>query len=361
MKIDSDGAVPAADPGVPPGWQNHIDELMGAVRLQTHAPLNGDAGMSTAQLGYVRMLSLTAGPLRMSRSPRLVQAIPCDRVAVVIQQAGTAVLTQDGRSTTLLPRELAFVDCRRAFSLDQREPFQLLLAALPTHALAMPEVLVRQATGRPLPATGTAALLLAYIERLPSVVAQVPSRTADLLGGNTVEFAHLLIDELIGVDHRPPGQAREQLVPVIRKYIDAHLSDPDLTPERIAKVHHISVRYLHRLFEGEGVTVGRLIYQRRVEECGAELSRRGHASPTVSAVAARWGFRNPAHLSRAFKSVFGMTPRQWRLRNPALLQRGGAAPPTTPATRSAFPDAQPSGTSARLSPTDSYGRVEQLS
>ncbi len=318
--------------------------------------------MSTAQLGYVRMLSLTGGPLRMSRSPRLIRAIPCDRVAVVVQQAGTAVLTQDGRSTTLLPGQLALVDCRRAFSLDQRDPFRLLLAALPTYALAMPEALVRQATGRSLAATGTAALLLAHVERLPAVAAQVPSRTADLLGGSAVEFAHLLIDEVAGVEHRPPGQAREQLVPAIRQYIDTHLSDPDLSPERIAKAHHISVRYLHRLFEGEGVTVGRLIYQRRVEECGAELARRGHASPTVSAVAARWGFRNPAHLSRAFRSVFGMTPRQWRMRNLALLQRGAAAPSTTPSARvAAVPDPRPSGTSARLNPTDAHGRVEQLS
>lgn len=68
----------------------------------------------------------------------------------------------------------------------------------------------------------------------------------------------------------------------------------------------MSVRYLHRLFEGEETTVCRLIQRRRLEECSRELARRGRATPTVAAVAHRWGFTSPAHFSRVFRAAYGV-------------------------------------------------------
>lgn len=54
------------------------------------------------------------------------------------------------------------------------------------------------------------------------------------------------------------GAARDRLVRSVLRHIDRHLGDPDLGPESIAAAHRISVRYLHRLFEDEAVTVSRL-------------------------------------------------------------------------------------------------------
>lgn len=60
------------------------------------------------------------------------------------------------------------------------------------------------------------------------------------------------------------------------------------------------------------MTITRWILQRRLEECSRELARRGRVSPTVSSVAQRWGFVNAAHFSRAFRTAYGMSPREWR-------------------------------------------------
>lgn len=119
------------------------------------------------------------------------------------------------------------------------------------------------------------------------------------------------------------GAARDRLVRSVLRHIDRHLGDPDLGPESIAAAHRISVRYLHRLFEDEAVTVSRLVQRRRVEECAKELARRGSVSATVSAVSSRWGFHSPAHFSRAFKALYGHPPGRWR----------GAAPATTGTVR----------------------------
>ncbi|WP_438271973.1 helix-turn-helix domain-containing protein [Streptomyces mirabilis] len=76
----------------------------------------------------------------------------------------------------------------------------------------------------------------------------------------------------------------------IRTFIGRHLADPDLTPEVIARAHHISVRYLHKIFEGEDTMVGRWIRSRRLEACRRDLLHREAANRTIIAVAHRWGF-----------------------------------------------------------------------
>jgi AraC-like DNA-binding protein len=44
-----------------------------------------------------------------------------------------------------------------------------------------------------------------------------------------------------------------------------------------------------------------------------ELADPHHAMRPIHAIAARWGFTNPAHFSQTFRSAYGLSPRQVRL------------------------------------------------
>ncbi|MEU7021580.1 helix-turn-helix domain-containing protein [Streptomyces sp. NPDC046203] len=107
-----------------------------------------------------------------------------------------------------------------------------------------------------------------------------------------------------------PSAGNRALRARIQAYIDRHLTDADLTPQSIARAHHISLRYLHKLFEGEDATVSRWIQRRRLERSRRDLARYPHV--TIGAVAHRWGFASAAHFSRVFRTAYGMSPRQWR-------------------------------------------------
>ncbi|MEV6342924.1 helix-turn-helix transcriptional regulator [Actinoplanes sp. NPDC051851] len=76
----------------------------------------------------------------------------------------------------------------------------------------------------------------------------------------------------------------------------------------VAAAHHISVRRLHQLFRHEPLTVAAQIRHDRLERCRDDLAAgRG----TVSAIAARWGFGDPAHFSRLFRAAYGCPPREY--------------------------------------------------
>src|SRR5690606_31419702 len=94
--------------------------------------------------------------------------------------------------------------------------------------------------------------------------------------------------------------------------IEEHLADPDLSPATVAAAHHVSVRQLHRLFEGRDETVAARIRARRLERCRRDLLDPALAEQTVAAIGARWGLPNPSQLSRLFRQAYGVTPSELR-------------------------------------------------
>ncbi|MFJ5808675.1 helix-turn-helix domain-containing protein [Streptomyces sp. NBC_01426] len=279
--------------------------------------------------GYLRLLDWQAAPAQLSRTPRTVLREPLDAVAVVLPRHGTASVTQDGRGATVGAGELTLIDLRRPFALERAPGASVLLCRLPAHALGLSMAALRPVLGRVVPVggDGVAGLLGPLLHGLGASTDTMPVPVGERLGGVVTEFVAALVNEWTEEPQEGNGPAcpgREALLRSVREHIDRHLGDPDLSPERIAAAHGISVRYLHRLFEAEDITVGRLVHQRRVEQCERELSRRGRVSPSISAVAQRWGFRSPAHFSRAFKAVYGHSPRQWRA---AALDAADSPPP----------------------------------
>ncbi|MGW6984919.1 AraC-like ligand-binding domain-containing protein [Streptomyces sp. NPDC054932] len=317
--VPSAATVPGADRA--DDWQRAVQRLLAPVQVtprRTARPFEGS--LTATDLGYLRILAMEAGPLRLSRSARMVAAAPEDRLALAVQVSGTAALHQDGRGALLRPGELALFDLRRPFTLDQREHFRLHVLRLPERSLGEAGAGVHLVTGRAIgSAGGVAALLASFVSVLVADATRIAAPVGDRLGGSAADLLATLVDEQTGAAAVAGGAGgvrcapRDHLVPSIRRYIDENLRDPDLVPERVAQAHRISVRYLHRLFEEEETTVRRLIQRRRIEECARELLlRRGQEAPAVSAVAQSWGFRNPAHFSRAFKAVYGHPPGAWR-------------------------------------------------
>ncbi|MFF8771891.1 helix-turn-helix domain-containing protein [Kitasatospora sp. NPDC015120] len=284
-------------------------------------PLTGrpfDGQLVSHRLGYVRVSTLEADAARFSRTAALIARAPRGepQVGVGLQVAGRAVLEQDGRRAEVAAGGLVLYDTARPYAVDYPERFRTHLFHLPRRLLGVPERDLRRASATAVgPADGCGPVLLSFLGGLAASADSYPAQVGDRLAGSVADLLSALVAQLtLARTADGPDTPNAHLVRRIREHIERHLGDPALAPEPIAKAHHISVRYLHRLFEGEGVTVSRLIQQRRLEACARELTRRGPTAPTVSAVAQRWGFVNPAHFSRAFRAAYGVPPREWRAR-----------------------------------------------
>jgi AraC-like DNA-binding protein len=94
--------------------------------------------------------------------------------------------------------------------------------------------------------------------------------------------------------------------------ITANLGDCDLSAAAVARRQRMTSRYVHKLFEGEGLAFSAFVLGRRLERAHRILSnpRLGHRS--ISSVAFEVGFGDLSYFNRTFRRCYGATPSEIR-------------------------------------------------
>lgn len=128
-----------------------------------------------------------------------------------------------------------------------------------------------------------------------------------------------------GVVRRAGAWAVAQRWRAVSAFVEAHLPEPSLSPEDVARAHGISKRQLHRLFRDAGTSFSAYIRDLRLAQCRTDLTDPRCAALPVTEIAFRWGFSDSAHFSRSFRAAYGTTPRALRNRRCRLLEPGGDA------------------------------------
>lgn len=108
-----------------------------------------------------------------------------------------------------------------------------------------------------------------------------------------------------------PAFAHQALQLRAKTFVKARLGTADLHPEQVAAAMGVSRSALYRLFGGAGGVAG-YIREQRLRRCFAELVRTEASSLQIAAIAYRWGFPDPAHFARLFRTRFGCTPSEAR-------------------------------------------------
>ncbi|WP_240980693.1 helix-turn-helix domain-containing protein [Streptomyces sp. Z423-1] len=294
-------------------WREALSRTFGAVDMSVPREVNSGS-IRTAPLGRLQVTTVDGDPLEDRRIPRLiVQGDEEQYVVVTLLSKGDARLEQDTRDVALRQGEVFIYDMARPVRLIFGDCFQTKSLVVPRQILGLSESDLRHLTASPVRSgTTLGGLLSTCLARLADEAGTYPAHTGESIARNVVDILTVLADERLGriSTGTPSGDAA--LLLRIRAFIGRHLEDPDLTPKSIAHAHHISVRYLHKLFEREDTTVSRWIQSRRLEACLRDLGRRENTGLTVAAVAHRWGFTSAAHFSRVFRAAYGMSPSEWR-------------------------------------------------
>ncbi|MFH9980940.1 helix-turn-helix domain-containing protein [Streptomyces sp. NPDC017179] len=198
------------------------------------------------------------------------------------------------------------------------DPARALVLHVPEAVLPLPGEVLHEVSGRSVPTgSGPAALLASFVHGLAAHASSAEGRHAAWLGTAAVSLAKAFLDSEAallqdGSSQQPAPSAADKLLRDIKSHIEHHLHDPDLSPTSIAAAGHVSLRYLHHLFQRDGRTVGAFLRERRLGRCRADLSDPALAHRSVREIARRWGFRDAAVFNRTFKSAYGLTPGTYR-------------------------------------------------
>ncbi|MGW4380995.1 helix-turn-helix domain-containing protein [Kitasatospora sp. NPDC004531] len=240
-------------------------------------------------------------------------SVPDDCLYVALHVRGTASVRRGATSTVLAPGDLLIGATPYPAGLLSDAECRMLRFRVPCFYLGVRRADVRR-TGA-LAARGdqgVGALASQFLRTLAGQSRAHRARPGNHLARSVCDIVAILVTELLEQEAPEHPTGAGEMLARLREHIEENLTDPDLSPESIARSQHISVRYLHKLFQQDGTTVGQWVRQRRLDACRRELERPARRQSSVSAIAHRWGFVSHSHFSRAFRETYGVSPRQWQ-------------------------------------------------
>jgi len=295
-------------------WKRALSEACVSQDVLVQDPDTWRASMRADRIGSLQIALEESDPVKFVRTPQDIASDDRAHLFARLQLHGTVALFQDGRSTQLGPGLLAFHDAGRPFKLVMPERQRACVLMMPRRLLRLNDTQVRRLTatavddapGRP------AALLLPLLSGLVSEIGTTPPVLREKVARTITDLLATLAVGQLGAQGSAPRVTGPTLLDQVKASIERRLGEPELSPRLIADEHGISLRYLHKLFQEQGTTVGRWVRQRRLEACKTELARHDGAGRVIGTVATRWGFSSPAHFSNVFRSAYGMSPGEWR-------------------------------------------------
>lgn len=268
-----------------------------------------ESSMRGLDLGELRLCLVSMGKHCIGQRSARQGSAAAPVLKFIFQEEGAARIRQPWGAVELRAGQWCSIRKDEPYAIEAPGNSRQLALALPCRHLQDPRKALepwrearsfRRGAGHILHAAASASLVPA------GRLAEADNR---LLGASLIG----LLEIALRAEQAPEvGDIRVERRHAARDFIERHLADPDLDVASIACALGCSSRTIHKLFEGEKLTVAREIWDRRLERCRLELVDPAMARRSITEIAHDWGFSDSQHFSRAFKHRFGSTPREYR-------------------------------------------------
>ncbi|MCX5064295.1 helix-turn-helix domain-containing protein [Micromonospora lupini] len=266
-------------------------------------------------LGGITVATISYPSLRSRRTSRHVRQSDPELYQFAVALDGRHTFSQERRHVCLDAGDLLLYDTShpndsQAFA-DERGRAGVLVVNVPRKVMSLPPAKVDSLMATRIPGdTGVGALLSRFLTGLVRTTDSYRPLDAGRLGVVALDLITATLAHHL--DAPAPHSPRQALIAAIYSYIEHNLGAPGLDPPAVAAAHHISVRYLHLLFQQQDTTVSSWIRHRRLERCRHDLAEPLLDHRPIGAIAMRWGFTSSAEFSRSFRSTYGLRPSEYR-------------------------------------------------
>ncbi|MCA6095520.1 helix-turn-helix domain-containing protein [Streptomyces sp. SCA3-4] len=275
------------------------------------------ARMRVLDLGEVQVSMLTYPHLGIMRTAKLIRQSDPEVYQVNYLLRGKGVVSLAGGEAALCSGDLVVMDSSSPYRGDvQADPgsWSHVTVQIPRRLLPLPEKSVQELLGVPMSGRcGMGGMFTRWLTDLNTRATEFTAADIPTLASVTLDLLTSVIARCGGTEavSSPEGH-RIVLRARINAFVEQHLADPAITPQSIADAHHISLRHLQQLLAEDDVSPAAWIRHRRLEQCRRDLADPRLNARPIQAIAARWGFTDPAHFSRLFRTAYGVPPRDYR-------------------------------------------------
>jgi AraC-like DNA-binding protein len=289
-------------------WSEAHRQIFFPIGVKFSVPVSSHGRIEGHRFGPLGAYRVVSDPSIVRRGRSAIVASDPEQFLVGLSLRGGCLIEQEGRAGLFDVGEMSSWHSSHPFTVTTRARFDLLLIVIPRGLLGPARDTICRNTARRLDMSSGIGLVAAPFFR---EMWKGLSTGGPAAGEEDLADAAIALVRGLHAGSVIPGPA---MLSQIKAYVDEHLQESRLDPSSIARAHHISTRYLHKLFAGGGVSVSEWVRHRRLEACRRDLRDPARAHESISQVALRWGFSNPAHFSRTFREEYGCTPSELRSR-----------------------------------------------
>ncbi len=311
MKVEHLSSAAAADRHR--AWEAFVDQAFGAVDMNIDSAKTFKGEIRRASIGELELNEVVSDFEIAKRTSRHIARDGRDHHLLLLLRSGELNIEQAGHQCSLSPGMFGLVHLNTPYVYSHLCRTNVLSIKIPSDVL---RTVLREpcrlgiATG--VSQAGAARITADFLFSFAAALPDLPEQLAGRYAGRIVDLVGILLESSDGDPPMSERSARTTTYGRCMAFIEIHVDDPELCPERIAAAAGISVRYLHEVFRRGGETVGDFIRRCRLKRARDELTNPSRPDVLVKEIAFRTGFRSQAHFAREIRRSFGVTPTALR-------------------------------------------------
>jgi AraC family transcriptional regulator, positive regulator of tynA and feaB len=293
-------------------WNERACDLFSQSEVRAPDPARFDGTLRKIQAGPLSIATINCSASRFRRTKQHIAHGSEPGYALIAPMHREFILkTEFSKEITVRTGDMFVMDMAHCHDSINVTDVRVLNVHMPRHIfeervsgaqLSVEQFLVRD--------SAVARILIGILQ---SLYKEVNETAADDLPDS---FGHSLL-EIIAASYQPiiassdtrGSHARARRY---RNYIDQHLIDCGLRPAVVASHFQVSERYLRMILKADGEPFSTYVLKRRLALAAARLCDPKADHKTVMDIAFEVGFVNAAHFSEAFRTQFGVSPREYR-------------------------------------------------
>jgi AraC-like DNA-binding protein len=293
-------------------WRDRVGHLIDVLPSRSDLEKPFQASIDRYQVGELVLTDCRSDLIMLERSQARIST---DRVRdfvfhVFLEGAVENVSVRTSqRDTATSPASI--------LALDMNQPVRMQRQACRVIAFFVPGEVIQKVFPDPEAIHGrmlnaSMPLVPLIIEHVTTLSGSIASMSAAEVDGAIRAAAELLVAAFgreAGLSGDTRAAARAAMFGQVRQYVQAHLSESDLSPESVLNALELPRPTLYRLFQHEG-GLGAYIRNLRLRRAADELIRYPHV--TVIEIAYGLGFKSASDFTRAFRRAYDMAPQDFR-------------------------------------------------
>jgi AraC-like DNA-binding protein len=295
-------------------WQEIVSDTYYALDLRFLGGHDFQGKLSAWSLGPLSVSRNISDGLLYKRHERHLVNEREECFLITVPELAEIRFEQDGKDVRCRPGGFVIERSHLPYEFSHREPAALWVLKIPSAVLrariSRPE---RLATLQFDASRSVGGLFVDTVRLAGERIGEMDESARAIMGKHLIDLLAMAVesDERVLTGHS--SSIRNAHLHRCEHFIRTRLDNMRLTPQMVADACGISLRYLHQIFEREGITVCAYIRNERLSMCDAML-RDPNCRKSISEIAYQWGFGDQAQFSRNYRGRFGCTPSEARRR-----------------------------------------------